>query len=169
LIAKAHDPNDRISKVEFYNGTTLLRTENYYPYTYWWSPVEPGTYTVTAKAYDDKGLSTTSAPVTVTVTDASVVSRPSSVNSKTDINDALSLRLNPVPARSTLQIYSKGLQLNKPSTISVLSSAGVLLKTIQSNASNKVVQLDVSTLASGVYTIKVMSGEKVMYKQFVKL
>ena len=35
LIAKAKDPNDKISKVEFYNGTTLLRTEHYYPYTYW--------------------------------------------------------------------------------------------------------------------------------------
>jgi hypothetical protein len=52
--------------------------------------------------------------------------------------DALSLRLSPVPARSTLQIYTKGLQLNKPSTISLMSSTGVLLKTIQSNASDKV-------------------------------
>jgi chitodextrinase len=68
LIANANDPNDRISKVEFYNGTTLLRTEHYYPYTYWWSNVQAGTYTITAKAYDDKGLSATSAPVTVTVT-----------------------------------------------------------------------------------------------------
>jgi uncharacterized repeat protein (TIGR03803 family) len=115
LIANAKDPNDKISKVEFYNGTTLLRTEHYYPYTYWWSPVQAGTYTITAKAYDDKGLSATSAPVTVTVTDASVVSRPSSANSKTDVNGALSMRLNPNPARSTLQIYTKGLQLNKPS------------------------------------------------------
>ena len=103
------------------------------------------------------------------MTNASIVSRPSSVNSKTDVNGALSLRLSPVPARSTLQIYTKGLQLNRPSTISVMSSTGVLLKTIQSNASNKVVQLDVSTLVSGVYTIKVMSGDKVMNKQFVKL
>jgi hypothetical protein len=37
LIAKAKDPNDKISKVEFYNGTDLLRTEHYYPYTYTWS------------------------------------------------------------------------------------------------------------------------------------
>jgi hypothetical protein len=88
LIAKAKDPNDKISKVEFYNGTTLLRTEHYYPYTYWWSNVQPGTYTITAKAYDDKGLSATSAPVTVTVKDASIVSRPSSVDIKTDVNGA---------------------------------------------------------------------------------
>jgi hypothetical protein len=33
----------------------------------------------------------------------------------------------------------------------------------------KLVQLDVSSLVSGVYTIKVINGEKVAYKQFVKL
>jgi hypothetical protein len=81
----------------------------------------------------------------------------------------LSLKVGPVPARSTLQIYTKGLQLNKQSTISVISSSGVVMKTIQSNASDKVVQLDVSSLASGVYTIKVINGGKVAYKQFVKL
>jgi hypothetical protein len=82
---------------------------------------------------------------------------------------ALSLSLSPVPARSTLQdLYKRGCTY-MPSTISVMSSTGVLLKTIQSNASNKVVQLDVSSLASGVYTIKVINGGKVAYKQFVKL
>lgn len=103
------------------------------------------------------------------MTNASIVSRPPSENIKTDVNGALSIRLSPVPARSTLQIYTKGLQLNKPSTISVMSSTGVLLKTFQSNASDKVVQLDVSSLVSGIYIIKVINGNKVAYKQFVKL
>ena len=103
------------------------------------------------------------------MTNASIVSRLSSVNIKTDVNGALSMRLNPNTARNTLQIYIKGLQLNKPSTISVMSSAGVLLKTIQSNSSDRVVQLDVSSLASAVYAIKVINGEKVADKQFVKL
>ncbi len=169
LIAKAKDPNDKISKVEFYSGSTLLRTEHYYPYTYWWTNVQPGTYTITAVAYDDKGLSTTSAAITVTVTNASIVSRPSSVTNKTDINGALSVKLSPNPARSTLQIFTKGLQLNKPSTISVISASGVVMKTIQSGNLNKVVPLDVSSLQSGVYTIKVVNGDKVMFKQFVKM
>ncbi len=147
----------------------LLRTEHYYPYTYTWTNVQFGTYTITAKATDDKGLSATSAPVTVTVTNTSIVSRSSSVNSKTDLNGALSLRLSPNPASNILQIYIKGLQQNKQSTILVVSTLGVVMKTIQSNASDKVVQLDVSSMVSGVYTIKVVSGYKVMYKQFVKL
>ena len=131
--------------------------------------MQPGTYTITAVAYDDKGLSTTSAAITVTVTNASIVSRPSSVTNKTDINGALSVKLSPNPARSTLQIFTKGLQLNKPSTISVISASGVVMKTIQSGNLNKVVPLDVSSLQSGVYTIKVVNGDKVMFKQFVKM
>ncbi len=97
-----------------------------------------------------------------------VRSRPSSIK-QNDLNGALSLKLSPVPARSTLQIFTKGLQLNKPSTISVISASGVVLKTIQPNGSNKVVQLDVSSWVNGVYTIKVISGDKVMSKQFLKL
>ncbi len=169
LIANAKDPNDRISKVEFYSGTTLIRTEYYYPYTYTWTNIQPGTYTITAKAYDDKGLSAKSPPVKVKVTNASIVSRSSSIDSKTDLNGTLSLRLSPNPASNILHISANGLQQNKPVTISVISASGVVMKVIQSNASNKVVQLDVSSLVSGVYTIKVVSRDKVMYKQFVKL
>ena len=168
LIANTKDSNDRISKVEFYNGTALLRTEYYYPYTYSWTNVQSGAYNITAKAYNDKGHSAISAPVNLTVTNASIVSRPSTENIKTDLN-GLSLTLNPNPARSTLQISTKGLQPDKPSVISVISSAGVVMKTIQSNASNKVVQLNVSSLVSGVYTLKVVSGDNVSFKQFVKL
>lgn len=79
------------------------------------------------------------------------------------------MSISPNPARSTLQIYTKGLQLNKPSTNPVTSTLKTVIKTMQSNASNKVVQLDVSSLVSGVYTIKVMKGDKVLNKQFVKL
>ena len=169
LIANAKDPNDRISKVEFYNGTTLLRTEYYYPYTYTWTNVQAGTYPITAKAYDDKCLSATSAPVTVIVNASSlpiVRSKPISENS---LNADLSMNLSPVPARNTLQVYMKGLQPGKLSTISVISASGIIMKTIQSINSNKVVQLDVSSLVSGAYTVKVVSGDKMVHKQFVKL
>jgi len=171
LIANALDPNDKISKVEFYNGATLIRTEYYDPYTYKWTNVQPGTYTVTAKAYDDKGLSATSAPVTVTVTmpNLPIVNSRPSFEKQNDLSGDLSLRLSPNPARSSLQIYTKGLQQNKPSTISVISASGVVVKTINSSTLKQTVQLDVSSLVRGVYTVKVISGDKVTYKQFVKL
>jgi hypothetical protein len=70
LIAKAKDPNDRISKVEFYKWTTVIRTEYYYPYTYTWTNVKAGTYSITAKAYVIKVFRPTSRPVNVNVKNA---------------------------------------------------------------------------------------------------
>jgi hypothetical protein len=40
---------------------------------------------------------------------------------------------------------------------------------MQLSSSNKVVQVDVSSLANGVYTVKVVNGGKLVNKQFVKL
>ena len=167
--AAASDTDGRITKVEFYNGTTLLRTEYKYPYTYNWTNVPAGTYTITAKATDNWGAQTTSAPVTVTVTsDSSIVSsRPYSQTEKTPLNDALSLRLSPNPATNIVNIFTSGLQQNKPATMSIISISGIVLKTMK--ISKSLTQLNVSSLTAGVYTIKIVSADKIMHKQFVKL
>ncbi|HEY8400576.1 MAG TPA: Ig-like domain-containing protein, partial [Cytophagaceae bacterium] len=68
ITATASDPDGSISKVEFYNGTTLLGTDNTSPYSYAWSGVVAGTYTLTAKTYDNSGAVSTSSSVTITVT-----------------------------------------------------------------------------------------------------
>ena len=65
LSATAADSGGTISKVEFYNGTTLLGTVTAAPYNFAWNAVAAGSYTVTAKAYDNVGGATTSAPVTL--------------------------------------------------------------------------------------------------------
>ena len=136
LVASAADADGKISKVEFFNGKTLLTTEKLLPYTYNWTNVAAGTYTITAVATDDKGLKTTSAPITVTVTEqgALIVSnKPVSGNSKTGANNPISLKLYPNPASNVINILTAGLEAGKPSTISIISSLGVVVKTIQSN------------------------------------
>jgi hypothetical protein len=65
--ADANDPDGSITKVEFYSGSTLLHTDTSAPYSFWWRPTSRGFHTLTAKAYDDGGADTTSAPVTVRV------------------------------------------------------------------------------------------------------
>jgi photosystem II stability/assembly factor-like uncharacterized protein len=67
INASATDPVGTISKVEFYNGATLLGTVNNTPYTFTWSGVTSGTYSLTAKAYDNKTGTATSSIVSVTV------------------------------------------------------------------------------------------------------
>ncbi|GAB3353478.1 RHS repeat domain-containing protein [Lysobacter tyrosinilyticus] len=75
LSASASDSDGTISKVEFYatpiNGTpTLVGTAVSAPYALAWSSVAAGTYTVTARAYDNNGAVTTSNAVSVSVNNA---------------------------------------------------------------------------------------------------
>jgi len=67
INATATDADGAISKVEFYNGATLLGTDATSAYSYIWSGVAAGTYTITAKATDNLGAVTTSSPITVIV------------------------------------------------------------------------------------------------------
>lgn len=76
LTAAASDSDGTVSKVEFYNGTTLVATATSSPYTVTFTGITVGNYTVTAVAYDNSGASTTSAPVAVTVTTAPVNQAP---------------------------------------------------------------------------------------------
>lgn len=67
IRANASDPDGRITKVEFYAGSTRLNTDIFAPYSFFWKPAATGSHILTARAYDEDGAVTTSAPVTVHV------------------------------------------------------------------------------------------------------
>lgn len=67
LTATAADADGSVSQVAFYNGSTLLGTDTSSPYTYAWTGVAAGTYSLTARATDNAGAVTTSGAVNVTV------------------------------------------------------------------------------------------------------
>ncbi len=67
LTAAATDADGMISKVEFYQGANLLGTSTVRPYTFTWNAVVAGSYTLTAKATDNKGTSATSTLVSIVV------------------------------------------------------------------------------------------------------
>ena len=67
LTATASDSDGTISRVDLYQGSSLLATLTSAPYQFNWTNVTTGTYTLTAKATDNDGAATTSAPITVTV------------------------------------------------------------------------------------------------------
>jgi len=76
LTASASEPTASISKVEFFetpqpSGTaTLLGTATASPYTFTWTDVPAGYYSLTAEAFDSAGNTATSAPVQVSVVSA---------------------------------------------------------------------------------------------------
>ncbi len=76
LSATAADVDGTVSKVEFYNGATLLATSTTSPYSFIWSNLAVGNYSVTAKATDNSNASTSSAAVTITVEAPVIVETP---------------------------------------------------------------------------------------------
>ena len=57
-----------ISKVQFYNGTTLLAEDSTAPYVFSWNNVDAGIYSLTAQAVYDSASSLASTAASVTVT-----------------------------------------------------------------------------------------------------
>ena len=70
LIATAGDSDGSVTNVEFFNGATLLGNDTSSPYSFAWSSVPAGTYTLRVKATDNRGATATSAAVTITVTNS---------------------------------------------------------------------------------------------------
>lgn len=70
IVATATDIDGTITKVEFFDGITKLGEVLNAPHTFAWANPAQGTHTLTARATDNFGAQTVSAPVTVTITAA---------------------------------------------------------------------------------------------------
>jgi len=68
ITANAADADGTVSRVEFFQGATLLGTDTTSPYGFTWSGAGLGNYTLTARATDNAGGMQTSGVVSVTVT-----------------------------------------------------------------------------------------------------
>ena len=68
IAAQATDPDGEIAAVAFYAGATLLGTATGGSFSIVWQVQKVGTYTLTARAVDNLGLTATSAPATVQIT-----------------------------------------------------------------------------------------------------
>ena len=70
LAASAGDSDGTVASVQFFANGLSLGTATAAPYNFSWRPTVAGTYTVTALATDNVGNTTTSTPVSVTITSA---------------------------------------------------------------------------------------------------
>ncbi|WP_231114974.1 glycoside hydrolase family 48 protein, partial [Lentzea aerocolonigenes] len=81
LAATAQDSDGTIAKVEFYADDTLIATDISAPYTGTWGAPTAGDHRITAKASDNRGAATTSAPAMVKVlAGPSILATPGTVN-----------------------------------------------------------------------------------------
>ncbi|MEV4580867.1 glycoside hydrolase family 48 protein [Nonomuraea jabiensis] len=101
IAANASDSDGTISKVDFYQGTTLLGTDTSAPYSYSWTNVAAGSYSITARATDNGGATTTSTPVGITVsqnTGPALVVSPTSLSVPEAATASFSVKLSQAPS-----------------------------------------------------------------------
>ena len=67
INAAASDSDGSVSKVDFFQGSTKLGEDTTAPYSFDWTNVPAGSYSLTARAIDNLGASSTSGAVNVTV------------------------------------------------------------------------------------------------------
>jgi glucose/arabinose dehydrogenase/PKD repeat protein/type 1 glutamine amidotransferase len=65
--ASASDPGGSVSKVELFANGSLIGTDTFGPFSFVWSNVPPGNYTLTARATDNLGNTAFSNPVNISM------------------------------------------------------------------------------------------------------
>ena len=76
LSADAQDFDGFVARVEFYNGATRIGFDDTAPFGITWSSVPAGNYSLTARAIDNAGGTTTSSPVNISVGNGAPVQLP---------------------------------------------------------------------------------------------
>ena len=108
LTASASDPENRLARVDFYQGSTLLGSDTGSPYSFNWSSVPAGSYTLTAVAVDVDGATAGSAAVNITVTVAQSATRVA-FTASTDHDSIVTSYL--------LEVFASGADVNTASPI----------------------------------------------------
>jgi cellulose 1,4-beta-cellobiosidase len=138
LAATASESGATISKVEFFNGTTLLSTATASPYTFSWTSVPAGTYSLTAEAFDSTGATATSSAVSVTVntaTSPSVVASPTALSVAQGATGTFGISLSTAPtANETVTIArtagNSGLSVSSGGTLTFTPSNFATAQTV---------------------------------------
>ena len=91
ISANAHDPDGSVSRVDFFEGTTLLGSDNSAPFSFAWSNISAGTYTLTARATDNNGATAVSSPVTIIVIDPNLPSLLSTANTTQSVTQGAAI------------------------------------------------------------------------------
>lgn len=68
VLVEATDSDGTIAGVEFFDGSTSLGVDNTFPYSILFTNDTLGTHLLTARATDNQGALTVSAPITITIT-----------------------------------------------------------------------------------------------------
>ena len=151
LNATAADTDGTVSKVEFYSGSTKLGEDTTTPYSYTWSNVAAGSYSLTAKTTDNDGAVTTSAAVPVTVkAPAVVVATPTFSPAGGTYTNSVKVMLACATSGATIRYTTDG---TTPTSVSTAYSAPFSLVSSKTVKAVAFYSGTSSAVASAAYTV----------------
>jgi hypothetical protein len=157
ISAEATDPDDSITKVEFYIDSTLVHTETVAPYEYHWNNVQPGEYIITAKATDSSGHTTTSTGVLITVTPVTLARGIGSASEKTISNEGA---LSSVTTLDSASLAITSIALSNQATVTApteINQAGDINLSIGPNPARNYLNVFVNGRENKKITISLFS------------
>jgi hypothetical protein len=156
--ANATVASGSISKVEFYDDTKLIGTDNSAPYSFDFKGIQQGAHLIIAKAYNQAGQASLDSRTVVVNQNGTLSSNdsPSSVESTTG-----EFSIYPNPAKG--ELFVAGNILEK-ATYQITAIDGRTLQT----GIFKGVGISISGLQTGIYLIKIKMAEGEVIQRFVK-
>jgi len=123
LSVDAADADGSVAKVEYYSDTTLIASSTTSPFSGSWANVPAGSYSITAKVYDNLGLAATSNPAGITVlAGASVKATPASLTVPVGKTVSYTVSLSQAP---TANVTLTTARASGSSSLSVASGASL--------------------------------------------
>lgn len=157
LKASATDPDGNLDKVNFKINGVFYKTDNQRPFTNTFTPDNPGTYIIAARAFDKDGL----------FVETSVTINVDTTLSNEDfdqVNLFNKVKLYPSPTSNLLNL--DGLSDSRNTIIEIVDITGKII--ITKNTTNKENQFNVTKLSKGVYFIKLQNGSTKKVLRFIK-
>lgn len=169
----ATDVEGPVHSVKIYLNDSYIRTDFSAPYSFGLSGLTPGVYVVKAKATDNLGVETFSAPVTFTIGTTALQTTITKAITNTPVSQEKLLSpsafISPNPAKNIINVSAKGFTKDGTMALLIFSSNGTMVKQIKINTKMQTISVDISTLQSGTYTLQLKSGDNIITKQFIKL
>jgi hypothetical protein len=155
IEAEGSVPEGTISSIDFFRDHLLIGSSGTPPYSVTWENVPEGEYKITARAIDNRGRSTFSDIVNVTVNEAVIVLN----------QDIFSFKLYPNPATADLFIrLNEG--FSETACVTLYDMQG--RKIIEESVEGRQHKLDLKNMPEGIYLISLTGKQGSVVRKFIK-
>ncbi|HUQ55252.1 glycoside hydrolase family 48 protein [Lentzea sp.] len=149
LAATAQDSDGTVAKVDFYAGDTLVATDTSAPFSGTWTSAPAGDHSITARATDNRGAVTTSAPAAVKVLSGpAVLASPSTVSVKQGQSATFDVSLATAPSQPVTVTIARSGSSDLTATPATLTFSSTAKQTVTVASANNGGELGTATFTA---------------------